>query len=508
MVTIVETVPAGWTPSNPTLGGTVNGRDVSWTLPAADGAVLRYDVAPGGDLVDAAFSGAMTEPGNLARYGVRGEREVLYAPLPFQRGPGTPEISDDFDDDDTLCPDGWTCNLGAGVFTPVGNADGRLQLACATDNASCGSGATSVIWNEPIDLTAQSFTAEFDAYFSELPGGNPPADALTMIIADADEPAYVTPTFVGGAGGGNGYAGLTRTLAIEFDLWQNDATEPSGYNNAAADYIHIGLTRDGAVTPHVQTHLDVLGPDARPARLGGIAWPEMVDFTGGSGFPIHLEVDYNNGNLQVFMEAPETIAGDASIEPAFPRTKVLDAIVTFAPPGGGGGAGVGDEPVLQNAWIGFTAGTGGAIFRGDVDNFVLTTYPASTPEICNNGTDDDGDTRIDCADSDCATFPACLAAQFHRADSNNDGKHNISDPVNTLNVLFLGTGSIACQDAADSNDDGKVNISDPVNSLNVLFLGTGAIPPPAVPELGACGPDPTEDLPADLGCAAYGHCGA
>jgi hypothetical protein len=53
---------------------------------------------------------------------------------------------------------------------------------------------------------------------------------------------------------------------------------------------------------------------------------------------------------------------------------------------------------------------------------------------------------------------------------------------------------------------GKVNISDPVNSLNVLFLGTGEIPPPAVPELGPCGPDPTEDLPADLGCATYSHC--
>jgi hypothetical protein len=99
-----------------------------------------------------------------------------------------------------------------------------------------------------------------------------------------------------------------------------------------------------------------------------------------------------------------------------------------------------------------------------------------------------------------------VVEQFHRADSNNDGKHNISDPVNTLNVLFLGSGSIPCQDAADSNDDGKVNISDPVNSLNVLFLGTGAIPPPAVPDLGPCGPDPTADSPSELGCETYSHC--
>jgi hypothetical protein len=93
---------------------------------------------------------------------------------------------------------------------------------------------------------------------------------------------------------------------------------------------------------------------------------------------------------------------------------------------------------------------------------------------------------------------------FHRGDANNDGKHNISDPVNTLNVLFLGDGIISCQDAADTNDDGKVNISDPVNSLNVLFLGVGTVPPP-LPE-GPCGPDPTPDAPEDLGCAGYTQC--
>jgi hypothetical protein len=92
---------------------------------------------------------------------------------------------------------------------------------------------------------------------------------------------------------------------------------------------------------------------------------------------------------------------------------------------------------------------------------------------------------------------------FSRGDSNNDGRHNISDPVNTLNVLFLGTGVVPCQDAADSNDDGRVNISDPVNSLNVLFLGTGNVPPPFDPPGPRCGTDPTGD---DLDCAAFTAC--
>jgi hypothetical protein len=103
--------------------------------------------------------------------------------------------------------------------------------------------------------------------------------------------------------------------------------------------------------------------------------------------------------------------------------------------------------------------------------------------------------------------PGVQKPQFHRGDSNNDGKHNISDPVNTLNVLFLGTGTVSCQDAADANDDGKVNISDPVTSLNVLFLGIGVIPPPAPQgDLGPCGPDPTADGTPELGCDTYTNC--
>ncbi len=497
MVTIVETVPAGWTPSNPSNGGTVSGLEVRWTIPATNGAMVSYDVSPDGNLADVAFSGAVTEPASLNRFGVRGERAVSYAPSPFARvDPET--FTEGFVDDEGLCPDGWTCNTGAGLFMPVVNADGRLQLACATDNASCGGGATSVISNEPLDLTNQSFKAEFDVFLSH-PGavavGNPPADALTFVVVDAD--TYADPTLViGAAGGCNGYCNLTRSFAVEFDLWQNDATEPSGYNNPLLNYTHVGAIRDGAVLPHVQTHLDVVGPDAFPTRLGGTGWPEMVDFTGGTGFPIHFEVDYNNGNLQVFMEAPETTGPLGEIELDFPRTMVLDTVLTFPP------VVAGDEPVLQNAWIGFTAGTGGAIIAASVDDIVLTVYQSATvvAEICDNGTDDDGDTKADCEDTDCAAAVNCLlGTKFVRGDADVNGTLQLTDAVRILNVLFLGTGVILCDDAADSDDNGTIQLTDAVRILNVLFLGTGVIPAP-----GVCGTDPT-DTDA-LGCTSYPPC--
>jgi hypothetical protein len=136
-------------------------------------------------------------------------------------------------------------------------------------------------------------------------------------------------------------------------------------------------------------------------------------------------------------------------------------------------------------------------FGTNVNNYVAIGF---------NGTSDDAMIEIDYVAYKLGIFPPSVTpcrGGFHRGDSNNDGKHNISDAVNTLGVLFLGFGSISCQEAADSNDDGRVNISDAINSLGLLFLGLGNIPPPAVPGLGTCGPDPTPD---GLGCASYTNC--
>ncbi len=85
---------------------------------------------------------------------------------------------------------------------------------------------------------------------------------------------------------------------------------------------------------------------------------------------------------------------------------------------------------------------------------------------------------------------------FKRGDSNGNGKVDISDPINTLNFLFLGTGKLECKDAVDANDDNKTDISDAVYTLNFLFSNGGIIKPP-YPDQGV---DPTPDA---LTCAFY-----
>ncbi|HZN56792.1 MAG TPA: hypothetical protein VFD71_01865, partial [Planctomycetota bacterium] len=59
-----------------------------------------------------------------------------------------------------------------------------------------------------------------------------------------------------------------------------------------------------------------------------------------------------------------------------------------------------------------------------------------------------------------------------------------------LNSLFNGGEAPGCPDAADSNDDGRVDIGDPIALLGYLFLGTKAPPAPGPT---TCGEDPTED---------------
>lgn len=91
-----------------------------------------------------------------------------------------------------------------------------------------------------------------------------------------------------------------------------------------------------------------------------------------------------------------------------------------------------------------------------------------------------------------------ITTMFRRGDSNGDGVIDLSDAVNTLSMLFLGTGNVACQDAADSNDDGFVDLSDAVCVLTCLFLGS---PPALMPPYPGSGIDPTDD---SLGCDQYG----
>lgn len=95
-------------------------------------------------------------------------------------------------------------------------------------------------------------------------------------------------------------------------------------------------------------------------------------------------------------------------------------------------------------------------------------------------------------------LPPGAAMTFLRGDANIDGSVDVSDPLYTLDFLFLGGSKPGCEDAADGNDDGEIDISDALYTLASLFTGGTAMPPP-YPQ---AGPDPTQDA---LGCEVRIH---
>lgn len=79
---------------------------------------------------------------------------------------------------------------------------------------------------------------------------------------------------------------------------------------------------------------------------------------------------------------------------------------------------------------------------------------------------------------------------FLRGDTNRDGAVGLTDAFYTLLHLFQSGPAPYCDDAADADDSGDLNTTDPVFTLQALFMGGGQFPPPGreIP-----GVDPTAD---------------
>lgn len=85
---------------------------------------------------------------------------------------------------------------------------------------------------------------------------------------------------------------------------------------------------------------------------------------------------------------------------------------------------------------------------------------------------------------------------FLRGDTDLSAVVDLTDPLSTLEYLFLGTFSPRCHDAMDANDDEQADISDVLATLGFLFLGNFDIPWPGTRQ---CGWD-LETSPDSLSC--------
>jgi hypothetical protein len=84
--------------------------------------------------------------------------------------------------------------------------------------------------------------------------------------------------------------------------------------------------------------------------------------------------------------------------------------------------------------------------------------------------------------------------EFRRGDLDLSATLDVTDAILLLGALFVPGSALICPDAGDINDSGSLDIADPLVLLRAIFQGG---PPPALPGLETCGPDPTSDaLPA------------
>jgi hypothetical protein len=218
----------------------------------------------------------------------------------------------------------WTLNGSAAKL----NANGQgalsggnhvLRLTDAVPNDSGSAFLSQRIW-----LNNQaSFSAAFQFEISK-PGGisdmdGPGADGLAFVVQTKSDK-------VGGAGGSMGYGGVSPSVAVEFDTYQNSSS-------GDADGNHVGVNINGALTSDVQA------PVRERMNDGGIryAW-----------------LDYD-GSLQT-MEARIARTPDRPTLPIVSMTQI-------------------DLPKnlgRADVYVGFASATGGAYNIHDVRYFQFT----------------------------------------------------------------------------------------------------------------------------------------
>ena len=89
---------------------------------------------------------------------------------------------------------------------------------------------------------------------------------------------------------------------------------------------------------------------------------------------------------------------------------------------------------------------------------------------------------------------------FRRADADGNGEADLSDFINILKFLLLGTFEPPCMDAVDVDDSGMADLNDAIVGLRWFLLG--ATPPP-YPGPNHCGQDPSngsDGIGREVGC--------
>jgi hypothetical protein len=229
---------------------------------------------------------------------------------------------------------GGGVNLGAG-FSATGMqfngeaalAGNRLQLS----NTSTTFEDSSAFWSQKVNV--QAFTNDFTFQIT-----NPGADGITFVIQGT------APTALGGVGGSLGYGGMTSSVAVKFDIYDNagEGTNSTGlYLNGASPTVpatNIGggvNLRSGHVMAAHMTYNGItltltVTDTSNPAQTFTTSWPvnipatvgsnAYVGFTGATGGLVStqqiLTWFYSTGNPSLVVQTTSLAPAAATSGPA------------------------------------------------------------------------------------------------------------------------------------------------------------------------------------------------
>ncbi|MEM7466789.1 MAG: PEP-CTERM sorting domain-containing protein [Pseudomonadota bacterium] len=220
---------------------------------------------------------------------------------------------------------------GTGVTGPNPGDGPVLRLTTGTSTPSVGTSfqAGSAFLTDPISLLNEaSFSTKFDFQFTEQGGltqaeGNG-ADGIVFVVQTVSNTA-------GTSGAGIGYEGLTNSLGIEFDNWNNFGS--FGDPNAN----HVAINTNGVFSP--------IGP------LTGDLSALGLDLDAGDILTAWIDYDGITDGLEV-----RVAAGGASRPGAAFLSTIIDLETTLG---------------SSSAFVGFTSATGSAFANHDIRNWTF-----------------------------------------------------------------------------------------------------------------------------------------
>ncbi len=192
-------------------------------------------------------------------------------------------------------------------------SSGRLHQRILRMTAGGFRQAGSAWARTKLDL-GQSFESRFKAY---LHHAKPGADGIAFLVQNDG------PRALGGWGGGLGYRGITDSVAVEFDTFQN-TNDPSSN--------HLAVVMHGNPDNH-----SAVGEPSIPL-YGRPFWARVV-------------YDAPSNDLRIYVK---------SLRAGSDEELALETTVDLA-----------DEVGARSAWVGFTAATGSALSKQDIYSWTV-----------------------------------------------------------------------------------------------------------------------------------------